>query len=145
MVSRPAANDASVIDNACGVFGEDALPGRIDAAPKESPMPTVCVTANGKLNARLFDVRLVVFGMVAKQNTALFCIGKLRNSRLIGAVFLFGKPRRQTANANAVPKCTFIVQKRNARSGDLFANFGGNLKRLLRAAQARTDRFVIAE
>ena len=71
VVTRAAADDKPVIDNTCGVFGKDPLPRCVNATPKEAPLPTVCVTANGQFNACFTDVRFVVFGMMTKQNAEL--------------------------------------------------------------------------
>ena len=71
MVSRTSADDQSVIDNTCGIFGEEALPGRVNTVLEETPLTAVCMTANGEINIGFLDVRYVVFGMMTKQNAEL--------------------------------------------------------------------------
>ena len=92
MISRSAADDAPAIDNACGVFGEDALPRCKNTVTEEAPLTAMCVAANGELDIGVADVRLVIFGMVAKQNTELGGVGKGGKCLLVRAILLLGQP-----------------------------------------------------
>ena len=120
MIAESAADDASVVQNSVGILGEQSLSGRIDSLPEYSPMTAVCVTGNNEVDIRFFEMRAVIFGMMAEKDAKSFGGRKLRQRNGIRKIISPVDAGGESAKCDAVERCGCVVEQNCARVGDLF-------------------------
>ena len=113
-----------------GIFGEQALSRCVNTATEDTPLPSVCVTADSKVDIGFTDVRFVILGMVAKQNAEARI--RMRGDRLfnIGTVHLGGTGGAVAARADH--RVDANHQKVTALIEEVARRDGGGLGRALK-------------
>ena len=78
VIAESAADDQAILKHACGVFGEDALSGRIYASAEDAPLTAVGMTADGELDLRFLNIRYEILGMMTKKDAEAVLSSKAR-------------------------------------------------------------------
>ena len=121
VIAKTAADHAAVFKDTRGIFGEQSLPGCINASAEYAPLSAVRVPANGQIDVCFLNVRVKIFGMMAEKKLDAVLLGKALQRIRVGRVFLPVDARGQAADAQLTVTDAFVLQKRNTRLANTLA------------------------